>query len=183
MILLFPSRELHKPLTPRVQPHACSTTYLEHTQMRIDRKNLSFDFLQIVIHIGQQIELIQDQYLPRSEHLWIFSWLVISLSYAHDHHAQIFSQLPGCGTNQVADVLDDEQFDLRQLNFRERVEDHMRLQMARSPRVDLHRRRARRFNALCVSAVLDIALDHANAQFVAQICDTALQQRGLASSW
>src|SRR5260370_6498842 len=134
MILLFPSRELHKPLTPRVQPHACSTTYLEHTQMRIDRKNLPFDLLQIVIHIGQQIELIQDQYLRRSEHLWIFSWLVISLSYAHDHHAQIFSQLPGCGTNQVADVLDDEQFDLRQLNFRERVEDHMRLQMA-APRV------------------------------------------------
>ena len=64
-----------------------------------------------------------------------------------------------------------------QINLFECGPDHVGLQVACSPRVDLdclHSPGACRFNALRIGAGLDIALDHANIKLPSQSLNRAL---------
>ena len=108
------------------------------------------------------------------EHLRVFRWFVVSFGHAHHHYAQILSQLPCGGTDQVADVFDYQEIKARlEIYFREGVADHMRLQVAGAACIDLNGGRASSFHALSVLTGLDIAFDHANNQAVAQAFDGA----------
>ena len=60
--------------------------------------------------------------------------------------------------------------------------DHVGFKMASGAGVDLHRRRAGSPNALAIVRRRLIAFDDIELQFVLQIADGALQQRGLAGA-
>src|SRR4029077_17118136 len=89
---------------------------------------------------------------------------IISFSGADRNHTHVFSQLPGSGTDQITNILDEEQFDSRQFDLFESGADHVCLEVASSSRIVLDCLSTCCLNAFGVSACLDITFNHTNAK-------------------
>ena len=90
------------------------------------------------------------------------------------------AQPPGRGTDQVADVLDQEKVDLVQRQTIHRVPYHPRIQMASPGRVQMHGDRARPLGPLGIHhRRAGIAVDHADPEPPFEPLDRPFDQRSL----
>ncbi len=81
---------------------------------------------------------------------------------------------------EIADVLDDEQIDARQVKLVKRTLQHHGVEMALTASVDLHGQRAGGGGAVGVKAGGDVTVDDCQPQPSGQTTDRLLHQAGLA---
>ena len=82
--------------------------------------------------------------------------------------------------NEVADVLDDEHIDGRQVELLQRPLQHEGIEVTLAAGVDLHRRGPGGRGAVGVNAGGDVAINDGQAQLAGQPADGLLDQAGLA---
>ena len=127
----------------------------------------------IEVDIGQQVDLVQQQQVGGGEHVGILERLVLALGHREDHHLARLAEVEGGRADEVADVLDQQQRAVRQRQARQRLGDHLRVEMAALAGIDLQRGDARGANPLGVEVGLLVALDHRDRHFAAKSRDAA----------
>src|SRR6266851_1960496 len=134
---LLAACESDKPFTPYIEPFSCPAAHLKDLQVWVDSQCLPFDLLQIIVNIREQIEFVHYHHLRNREHLRILGRFIIAFGCAHNDNTRILPKVPCSWADQVADVLNHEQVHIRQLDFRERVANHMSFEVTCSPRINL----------------------------------------------
>ena len=84
--------------------------------------------------------------------------------------------------DQIADVLDEQQIDMVEVERMQRIVDHVGVEVTGLSRRDLDRGNAPAANALGVVLCFQVAFDHGDPDRVGQRIDRRLQQAGLARS-
>ena len=135
---------------------------------------------EVEIQVRQQVDLAEQHERGAPEHVRIFERLVLAFGYRQQHHLVRLAQVEGGGTYEIAHILYHQDAVPRRVQLRERVPDHMRIEMAALAGVDLHRARAGCADALGIVAGLLIAFDHADQVALAQRPYRLHQQRRLA---
>ena len=109
--------------------------------------------VDVEIHVRQQVDLVQDEEIRRVEHVRILERLVVAFRHRQDHDLVRLAQIERRRADEIADVLDQQQAVVGELELRKRVRDHLRVQMTALSGVDLHRSRAGRAHAIGVARV------------------------------
>ena len=154
------------------------------------RVDVGEESVEVDIDMRQQVDLVDDHQLTRAEHQRIFECLVFAFSDGRDHHPMIFADAKLGGTDEIADVFDHEQIELRERQRRQRRSDHVRVEMTLAAEarvgIDLHERDVKHREALRVVVPLNVAFDDADARRLVGVriepCEGSLEQRRFAGT-
>lgn len=91
----------------------------------------------VATQIGQQVDFVNDAQPGALEYIRILQGLVVTLGDAYDNHAPGLAQIEHGRTDQIADILDEEQRTCRQVERQECVVHHGGIEMAPLCGIDL----------------------------------------------
>ncbi len=131
-------------------------------------------------HIGQEVNLVQDQQLGFEENGRVFERFVFSLRDTENYDFRSFAQIIARGADQVADIFDQQQIDVFQRPVGKRSLDHAGIEMASPAGRNLFHGEAEPRQAHGVVFGLDIAGQHGDALVRRKAFERALQQTRLA---
>jgi hypothetical protein len=143
---------------------------------RIDLPGVADRQLDAEGNVGQQIDLVEQHQRGGMKHVRVLERLVFSLGHRKDHHLVRLAKIEGRRTDEIADVLDQQQRIVGRRQLVEGVANHVRVEMTALAGIDLHRRRAGGADPFGVAAGLLVALDDGDRQSVLQQLDGAAQQ-------
>ena len=130
----------------------------------------------------REVDLVQNHEVRCREHVGVLERLVLSFSDRQHDHLVRLAEVERRRTDQIADVLDEQEASRLWIEPLERMRHHVRVEMAALSGIDLHRAHSGCADALGVAAGLLVAFDHAHRHMSLQRVDRATQQRGLARS-
>ena len=130
--------------------------------------------------MGQQVDLVDQADPGGGKHGRILQRLILTLGHADNHHLGRLAQIEHGRTDQITHVLDQKQGVIDQLQAMEGPVDHLGIQVAAGPGVDLDHRGAGTFDPLCIQQGLLVTLDHRQGQVIGQSQNGLLQQGGFA---
>ena len=88
----------------------------------------------IEIEMRQEIDLGQHHHARRGKGVRIFERLVVSLGHRQDRHFPRLAEIEAGRTNQVADILDEQDGIALERQAIKRVADHMRVEVTAAAR-------------------------------------------------
>ncbi len=91
---------------------------------------------------ADRVVLVEDDRLGKREDVRVLERLVVALGHRKDHDLGVFSQVELRRAHEIAHVLDDDEIELVEIQGTDRTLDHVRLEVTRATRVDLHGRDA-----------------------------------------
>ncbi|CAI8740595.1 protein of unknown function [Methylocaldum szegediense] len=138
--------------------------------------------LEVETQIRQQIDLVDQDQIGAMEHVRVFQRFVLALGDREHDHADRFAQIEHGRTDQIADVLDEQNAVIAGFQILHTMADHVRVQVAALAGIDLQHRNAGGAYALRIVLGLLVAFDHADVEPLLEFRDAALQQRGLAGT-
>ena len=139
-----------------------------------------FTFFDIKWYVGQQVNFIDDTDIGCSEHIGIFLRFVVTFRYREYDHAMGFPQVEKRGTNEVADVFNEQQTVVCRCQQLYGSCHHAGIEVTSLSRIDLHRRGGSSTDAGSVIAGLLVALYHRHGISPRQIGQRAFQYRCLS---
>ena len=145
----------------------------------IDRA-CSMQLSDVEVEMRQQVDLGQDHHARGGKSVRIFQRLVVSLGHREDRHFQRLAEIEAGRTNEVADILDEQDRVALERQALERVPDHMRVEVTAAAGIDLKRGHARGADTRGIERGLLVALDHGHGHRGFQHLDGLDQERGLA---
>ena len=119
-----------QPSEPFRQSLARLAGYSNDVDVAVDAAGILFGDANIEWHVGQQIDLVQDQQLRLEKDRGVFERLVFSLRDAENHKFCRFAQIVARRTDEVADVFDQQQIDVLQTPIEKGPFDHAGIEMA-----------------------------------------------------
>ena len=171
-----------QPFVPIAQSFAGSRRQPDRSNLRIDLARHRLAAQNIEIDMRRKIDLADDHQFSSLEHMRIFERLVVAFGDRENHHFRPFAKIEQSRTDEIANILDHEQ---RAESWPQAIEPaayHVGFEVTAGSRINLHRRRAGRLDALGVIKRLLIALYNADWHLVLQIADGAFEQGGLAGA-
>ena len=111
-----------------------------------------------------------DDSLRNLKHARILQRLVVALGNGKDHDLRVLAQVEIGGTYEVANILEQHEIEVIQVEHFHGPANHIRLQMARTASVNLHGWNALGFDALGVHGTRDVALDDSNVRQTTHGC-------------
>ena len=129
----------------------------------IEPAEIASELLKVEIGVRYQIRLVQHERADLVEEQGIFRRLVVAFGHAEDADLYGLAEIKFGGTRDIADVLDEQQIDLIQIQFREASLDQRRFQVARASREQLHDGHTEFLDALGVASGGDVAFEHRDA--------------------
>ena len=137
------------------------------------------------LEMRQQIDLVHDDDVRGPEHHRVLQRLLLTLGDREDHRPGVLPDPELCWTDQIADVLDDQELELGQRQAFEAGPDHHRIEMALpaepGTRVDEgNGGGARAGETVRVDARRDVPFQHPDAHRAAE-CLQGLAQKGRSS--
>src|ERR1035441_2897715 len=127
-----------------------------------------------------EIDLADEDHVRRLEHGRILQRLVFALGDRQQHDAQVLAQIVGGRTNEVADILDDQEVEVFQVKGLQGAAHHFRFEMADGAGGDLHDGGAGLAQPLRVVVGREVAYDHAGLQLRPQLPHALADKGGLA---
>ena len=110
----------------------------------------------------------------------IFKRLVLTLGYRKHNHLVMLTQVERSRTDQVADILDQQQIQMIKIKRFGAMHDHMGVQMTPGAGVDLFDRNSGSCNSLRIIVGLLIPLDNGATEALFQVMQGFLKQGCLA---
>ena len=104
----------HQPRHPVIHARARLARDDEQRRVGVDHLHAAAEEVQVELEDRRHVGLVQQHNVGRGEHAGILVRLVVALRRAGDHHCQIGAQIELGRAHQIADVLDEEQIDVRQ---------------------------------------------------------------------
>ena len=109
---------------------------------------------------GHQIKLGDGHQIGGTEHDRIFLGFVVPFRDGEQHDIAVLTQIEGGRANEVADVLNEQDVDLMEVQLVQRGMNHVCIEMTGIAGCDLHCRGARGPNAPCIIFRFQVPLDH-----------------------
>ena len=132
-------------------------------------------------HERQQIDLIQDQQVRFFDDVGVFGGFVVAASGAENADFGVLAKIKTDRANQVADVFDDQDVQLADIDFLHGLQDVMGFKMAAFAGVDLHHVFGKDGHTVGVALGGQIADDHAQAVFAGQALEGLFHQQGFTA--
>ena len=172
-----------QPVEPRRQASAAPGRQLEHRRRVGERAQVGLGArgIEIVQH-RQQVGLGEQQQVGGAEHHRILRRLVVALGGREQRHVAVLAEVETRGTDEIADILDEQDIQTRQLHMVQGVVHHVRVEMAGGAGGDLVRRHALGADARGVVLGFEVALDDGQAQFIPQRAEGGFKQQRLAGA-
>src|ERR1035441_1816476 len=127
-----------------------------------------------------EIDLADEDHVRRLEHGRILQRLVFALGDRQQHDAQVLPQIVGGRTDEIADILDDQEVEVFQVKGLQGAAHHFRFEMADGAGGDLHDGGAGLAQPLRVVVGREVAYDHAGLQLRPQFPHALADKGGLA---
>ena len=132
-----------QPVNPGTDPLVGFTRKREKSCLGIEHLHPSLEIIQVELHVGQQIGFVQDQRVDAPIDIRILVRLIVPLGNTGNQDIRVRAEAKRGRTDQVTNVLDDQQSDLVQRQAGEGITDHDRIQVAIAASVDLYDRHRR----------------------------------------
>lgn len=184
----IPDLPLHRrnavgqPCIPGIHPLAGPARNLKDRNPRAHPPGHLQAFLDIEIHVGEQVDLVEQHNVCRVEHIRIFEGFVLPLGNRQNHHFVMLSQIKRSGANQITHVFDEEEIQRVQIEFLGGMPNHVGIEMAAGAGVDLPGRHAGGGNALRIVVGLLVPFDDGTAIPARQISKGPLKGGCLAGA-
>jgi hypothetical protein len=136
--------------------------------------------LHIKVHVGQQIDLIEQHGGGNVKHERIFLGLVVALGNAQKRHLAILAHVELGRADQIADVFDEKDVEAVRSRLLAASWTWELVRWAAALGVDLHGLGAGGGHAAGIVVGLQVALDDGHVHLVAQVGQSAFEQRGFA---
>src|ERR687898_91680 len=134
---------------------------------RVHRVQVAEELLQVEVQVPQEVHLVHQHQVGRTEHQGVLEGFLLALGDRVDHHTRVLPDPELGRTNQVPDVLYDEDVYVVQRELGEAGAHHVRVQVALAAeagvRVHLHKRDVKSCQTVGVEGSLHIALQDAEA--------------------
>src|SRR5208282_455159 len=152
----------------------------DNPRLTVDRKNVFGPLVEVERYMRNQIALVQHDEVRGPKHRRIFERLVGAFGGTGHYHSKPLAEIEERGTNQIADVLDEEQVTVTEIEMMQRVVDLMRIEMTAEPRLHLAGGGTCGADARAVAVGRLVAFNHQDAPGSAPLGDRCLQERGLS---
>src|ERR1700741_2197019 len=120
-----------------VKTSASFTTGRDDGDIRFQTMNILGQFRHADPHRFGQINFVDHYQLSSQKHVRVFPYHIRTFGNAHHHDTRLRSKWELGWTNQVTDVLDEDQPQIIELRLSERFADQVRIQMTTIDRGDL----------------------------------------------
>jgi hypothetical protein len=137
--------------------------------------------IEIVEHL-EQIRLAQDDEIAGAENDRVLGRLVIALGHAQQSDVTVLAEVEARGTDEIADIFDEQEIDRRERQLMQRLVDSLRIEMAGGARRDLHGRYAMGAYAHRIVVGSQVPLDHRDSNPALQRHDRRFEQGRLAGA-
>ena len=115
----------------------------------------------------RQIGLVDQDKLDRAKHERVFQRLVLAFGHGKDHDPDVLPDLELRRTDEIADILDDEQIDVLERETRKSMSDHIRVEvtLTAEARISVHlgNGNAEALEPVGIEGGLHVALEHTHA--------------------
>ena len=116
-------------------------------------------------HCFSEVDFINHHYLRSQKHVQMFFYHPWSFGHTDDNDARFRTKRKFGRANQVPDVLDENQFQLREIDLAQTFADEVGVEMTTVDRRDLHDRNILLCDRIGVVARRGIAVENRDAQF------------------
>ena len=148
---------------------------------RVEDLHAALEVIHAEVDVGQQVNFVDDQRIHAAIGARIFVGFVVAFGDGCDEDGFVRAKFEVGGADEVADIFDDEQVELRQVKLFERAVQHDRVEVTIAARVDLDGgSSASGGGAVSVNRGGDVAIDGCHAQFAFEQRQGLLDERGLA---
>src|SRR3984957_2438231 len=104
----LPALSLPDPSVPGITSVATRRGERENLCDRIDHLHGPLERLHLEVHVGQEIDLVDENEACVAEHVRVLEGFVRSLGHRRDDHPILLSEVEHRRTDQIADVLDED---------------------------------------------------------------------------
>ena len=167
---------VQQPVAEALHPLAGLGAALDDLGVGVHRADVGPQLVQVVVQVGQQVDLVHHHQLAGAEHQRVLQRLVLALGDRAHHGLGVLAHAELGRADQVAHVLDHQQVDPVQRQVGQRGAHHVGVQVALAAEaavgVQLHHRHVQRGQPVGVQAALHVALQHAHAH-VAHVAEHA----------
>jgi hypothetical protein len=172
----FAGAQVFNPMHPLADAAGCLARNLKEGCVVIEPAEVTAELLKIEIRVWQQIGLVQHERADLVKEQGIFRRLVVAFGHAENADLRGLAEIELSGTRDIADVLNEQQIDLIQIQFAETSLHQRRFKMAGATREQLHHGHAEFFDAFGVSCGSDVTLKRGDAIATIEKRDCAFQQ-------
>jgi hypothetical protein len=173
---------LKEPVGPCGQSFASSCGEGKDRGGGIDIADVPLELVPVNAGRIRKIDLIDKDHVSFVEHDRILLRLFGAFRYTANDSAQGLAEIEGRWTDEIANVLDNEQIEVVYGECLECAFDHARIEMAHGSGRDLMGANAERFNPLGIEVGLKIAFNDGDPQLSAKSVERSFEQRRLSCS-
>jgi hypothetical protein len=168
---------------PFIHPRAGSRGKFQNSGVMTDPLEVQDGPFSIEASGGCEISFGDDRYTGRVEHGWILQRLVLAFGHRQQHHPQILAQVVIRGTDEIPNILDDQQVERVEIELCDRFGNHLGIEMANGAGGDLNHwnRGSPEFSRVIIRG--EISDDHADTQASGKPGRRFAYQSGFASTW
>jgi hypothetical protein len=134
--------------------------------MGIDLAGKGLALLDIEAQVGKKVDLGKEQDGGGLEHIRVFEGFILPFRHREEGDLRVLSEVEGGRADEIAVILDHENFERKRGIIFHPVSDHVRVKMAAAAGIDLHRRDAGRCDAVGIVSRLMIPFEDGIMQFV-----------------
>src|SRR5215208_5623876 len=126
-----------EPVCPGIQTFACRAREGEGCDPRIENLDTALEVIHSEVDVGQEIDLVDDQHIDTAVSAWIFVGLVIPFGDGGHEYGFVCAKLEVGRAYQVANVFNNQQVKLGELEFFECSVHHHGIEVTIPTRIDL----------------------------------------------
>ena len=142
-----------------------------------------FAAFDVEIEVGDHVHLVDDDEVADGEHEGVFEGFVVAFGHGENHGVAGCAGVELGGTDQVADVFEDNEIDLVKVEVVETLSGHLRIEVAHAAGMQLDGVHAGFLLDLAgIYVAVDVGLHHGHANFVLYPVNQLDKGAGLATA-